>query len=80
MQKIQKSEAPVGKHLKHSSSHYIEVTPLKTTSIEDLPFPAGLPYKQTFENLMSSWIILGIHITVYLIATSFLQKKKDIRG
>jgi hypothetical protein len=31
MQKTQKSEAPMGKHLKHSSSHYIEVTPVRLT-------------------------------------------------
>jgi ABC transport system ATP-binding/permease protein len=47
-------------------------------AIKDLPFPTGLAYKQTFENLTSSWIILGIHITIYLTLTSILQKKKDI--
>jgi ABC transport system ATP-binding/permease protein len=50
----------------------------QTDLIKDLPFPTGLAYKQTFENLTSSWIILIIHISVYLILTSFLQKKKDI--
>jgi ABC transport system ATP-binding/permease protein len=51
---------------------------LQTERLADLPFPTGLPYKQTFQNLTSSWLILVLHITVYLTITSFLQKKKDI--
>jgi ABC transport system ATP-binding/permease protein len=51
---------------------------LQTDLIKDLPFPTGLAYKQTFTNLTSSWIILIIHISTYLIITSFLQKRKDI--
>jgi ABC transport system ATP-binding/permease protein len=51
---------------------------LQKSLVTELPFPAGLPYKQTFDNLLSSWIILIIHIIVYLSITSFLQKRKDI--
>jgi ABC transport system ATP-binding/permease protein len=51
---------------------------LQTNLVKDLPFPTGLAYKQTLTNLTASWIILVIHICTYLIATSFLQKRKDI--
>lgn len=51
---------------------------LKTGSIKDLPFPTGIAYEQTWGNLSFNWSVLLVHIIVYLIATAWLQKRKDI--
>ncbi len=51
---------------------------LNTGSIQDLPFPTGLAYEQTWVNLSFNWLMLLIHIVVYLSVTAFLQKRKDI--
>lgn len=51
---------------------------LKTGSIKDLPFPTGIAYEQTWGNLSFNWSVLLVHIIVYLSATAWLQKRKDI--
>ncbi len=51
---------------------------LKTAAIADLPFPTGAAYEQTWNNLITSWSILVVHIIVYLSITALLQKRKDI--
>jgi ABC transport system ATP-binding/permease protein len=51
---------------------------LRTKAIEDLPFPAGIAYAPTWENLSFNWLMLVIHITVYLCVTAWLQLRQDI--
>jgi ABC transport system ATP-binding/permease protein len=51
---------------------------LKTDSLKDLPFPTGIAYEQTWSNLSFNWLILLVHIIVYLSITASLQKRKDI--
>lgn len=53
-------------------------TGLRVNSIEALPFPAGIAYEQTWENLSFNWLMLVIHITIYLSLTVWLQVRKDI--
>ncbi len=51
---------------------------LRTTVLEDLPFPTGITYEQTFKNLAINWLVLLLHTSVYLGVTAWLQKRKDI--
>jgi ABC transport system ATP-binding/permease protein len=51
---------------------------LQTDNLKDLPFPTGIAYKQTWENLSNNWLMLLVHITVYLSIATWLQKRKDI--
>ncbi|MCY7338284.1 MAG: ABC transporter permease [Chamaesiphon sp.] len=51
---------------------------LNTDSIQDLPFPTGIAYEQSWVNLSFNWLMLLIHIVVDLSVTAFLQKRKDI--
>jgi ABC transport system ATP-binding/permease protein len=51
---------------------------LKTAAIEDMPFPTGIAYQPTWQNLSFNWLMLAAHIIIYLLITAFLQKKKDI--
>ena len=53
-------------------------TALRVNSIEALPFPAGIAYAPTWENLSFNWLMLVIHITIYLGVTAWLQVRKDI--
>ena len=47
-------------------------------SIIPLPFEATDIYNETWSNLSLTWMMLGVHIVVYLGVTLFLQKRKDI--
>jgi ABC transport system ATP-binding/permease protein len=51
---------------------------LQTDNLKDLPFPTGIAYEQTWKNLTNNWLMLLVHITVYLAIATWLQKRKDI--
>ena len=51
---------------------------LTINSLKDMPFPTGVVYQPTWSNLCFNWIMLLVHITVYLSITAWLQKKKDV--
>ncbi len=51
---------------------------LQTDNLKDLPFPTGIAYQQTWGNLANNWMMLLVHITVYLAIATYLQKRKDI--
>jgi ABC transport system ATP-binding/permease protein len=51
---------------------------LKTSAIEDMPFPTGIAYQPTWQNLSFNWLMLSAHIITYLAITAWLQKRKDI--
>jgi ABC transport system ATP-binding/permease protein len=51
---------------------------LQTDNLKDLPFPTGVAYEQTLGNLINNWMMLLVHITVYLAIATYLQKRKDI--
>ncbi|WP_341524969.1 ATP-binding cassette domain-containing protein [Nostoc sp. UHCC 0302] len=53
-------------------------TKLPDGSIVPQPFEITSVYDPTWENLILNWGILLVHAVVYLIATFFLQKRKDI--
>ena len=54
--------------------------------VEDVSYPPGIEppfqvtdvYQADWQNLSLCWLILGLHIVVYLGITLFLQKRKDI--
>jgi ABC transport system ATP-binding/permease protein len=51
---------------------------LQNDNLNDLPFPTGIAYKQTWGNLSQNWLMLLVHITVYLAIATWIQKRKDI--
>jgi ABC transport system ATP-binding/permease protein len=51
---------------------------MQTKVLEDMPFPTGITYEQTFGNLAINWLVLLAHTSVYLSITAWLQKRKDI--
>ena len=51
---------------------------LQTESIKNMPFPTGIAYEQSWSNLSFNWLMLLIHITIYLSLAGWLQKRKDI--
>ncbi len=51
---------------------------LKTESVKNMPFPTGIAYEQTWSNLSFNWLMLLIHIAIYLSFAGWLQKRKDI--
>ena len=51
---------------------------MQTKVLKDMPFPTGVAYEQTWGNLTLNWLILLLHIAVYLGVTGWLQKRKDI--
>jgi ABC transport system ATP-binding/permease protein len=51
---------------------------MQTKVLEDMPFPTGITYEQTFGNLVINWLVLLAHTSVYLSITAWLQKRKDI--
>jgi ABC transport system ATP-binding/permease protein len=53
-------------------------TEMQTKILEDMPFPTGITYNQTFSNLAGNWLVLIAHTSVYLALTAWLQKRKDI--
>jgi ABC transport system ATP-binding/permease protein len=54
-------------------------TAVRTKAIADLPFPTGIAYEHTWENLSFNWLMLIIHITIYLGVTAWLQIRKDLK-
>jgi ABC transport system ATP-binding/permease protein len=50
----------------------------KHIAIKNLPFPLGMAYDRTWNNLYLCWVALGLHSIVYLAIAGYLQKKKDV--
>jgi ABC transport system ATP-binding/permease protein len=53
-------------------------TNMKTILLKDMPFPTGKAYEPTWSNLSFNWLMLLVHITVYLSVAAWLQKRKDV--
>lgn len=51
---------------------------LQTEYVKNMPFPTGIAYEQTWSNLSFNWLMLLIHIAIYLSLAGWLQKRKDI--
>jgi ABC transport system ATP-binding/permease protein len=50
----------------------------KHIAVKNLPFPLGIAYERTWNNLYLCWIALGIHSIVYLAMAVYLQRRKNI--
>jgi hypothetical protein len=51
-------------------------TDMKTSLLKDMPFPTGKAYEPTWSNLSFNWLMILVHIAIYLSMASWLQKKK----
>jgi ABC transport system ATP-binding/permease protein len=50
----------------------------KHIAVKNLPFPLGMAYDRTWNNLYLCWVALGLHAIFYLAIAGYLQKKKDV--
>jgi ABC transport system ATP-binding/permease protein len=58
--------------------NHLVPTALRAQDLADFPFPTGIAYEQTWNNLGFNWLMLVIHIATYIGVTAWLQFKKDI--